>query len=413
MVLVTRARPWAILFTISVLAGLLAGCTGGEARSPLVAWDSLGVQILEIDRDRAPTEWGFDPEPEWVIGEEGSDSPELMLHQVVDARLLGEAGLVIAEAGSQRVIHVDLASGTARDWGGRGDGPDEFRGIERLFGRGGRQVGVFDVSRRRFAEFELTGSRVVDWRIPDSGPAGSYPLLTMGSSHAGEPVYYVLWVSGFPTEQVNGPFRGSGPLVRFTDPNQVDTLTFLPGHTTFVGEGASGFVSFGATSVIAGVGSGVWVGDTDHPEVKLWGHASEVDRIVRWTSSNDRTVTPERKAEFWSRLEIGLPPEERAMLEAMRDVIQIAEREPAFGDLKVSSTGTLWIGAFLPPEFWMLEEPPPPQEWLVVEEGWGEVRRLTTPPGLRVLQVEDEFFVGVHVDALGAETLRKYSLNRD
>lgn len=393
-------------FTLSglVLTAFLLGCEPAPEAPLLVAADSLGISILEVDHTRVASRLQVNPSPEWIVGAEGGDSPSLDLHRVVDVHLSDFGELWIAIAGSQEVLRVERASGAILRLGGSGDGPGEFRGIERVWGTGPGQVAGFDARRQRYVEFSQEGEILQEKSLLPIADTPEFPRLHRVSRGEGAESFYQVFPTGLSPTGSPGPYRGSGPLVRLGDPP--DTLTWIPGTATFTGDGFSGLILFGATTIVAEGPDGVWVGDTEHPVFTLWTGRTEPARIIRWAQPEREPVTADRARQLWSRLETSLPAGERELVAHMRGIVPVADYTPAFGSLLVDPDGVLWVGPFIPPERQMLDEPWPAQEWLVVDPGGPSAWRAETPEGLRVMQVGKDFILGIHTDELGVESVR-------
>jgi hypothetical protein len=172
-------------------------------------------------------------------------------------------------------------------------------------------------------------------------------------------------------------------------------------------------VLFGATSHVAEGREGVWVGDSERPEVVMWLEGDEPVRIIRWKAARPQPVTASRREEFWERLARSSPDADREMVGPLRDVVRLAEAVPEFGSLRASPEGWVWVGAYVDPEYALLEEPWPAQEWVVVDVAAERAGTIRTPPGLRVLQVGRDFVAGVHTGALGVETVRLHRIEFD
>lgn len=366
--------------------------------------DSAGIEIVEFDRDRLGQAWSVDPEAEWIVGNGQITDEELVLYGVNDAVLLEDDVLVIAEGSTEELIRVHLDSGTVERWGGTGDGPGEFRGLFRVYDAGDGRIGVFDPIRRRYVEFDGRRTIVEERAIPEVGQRGGG--LHLERSGAGE--LYLAAVTALPTTSTEGPQRGVGPVARLSE--SIDTLTSIRGKATFATQEIMAGVLFGPTTVVAGGRSGLWVGDTEERQVKLWQNSGQPQRIVRWTSDESRELSGERVNRFWENFEEALSADERGMLSEMRDVWVLADSVPAFGSLLAGPAGTLWVGSFLPPEIDMIGAPRPAQDWLVVDPEAGRAGTATTPEGLQVLQIGEDFIMGVHSDDLGVETVRRYGL---
>lgn len=402
---------WAVIGLLGAMSG---GCGAGDPEVRFAVRDSLGVQIVEFDADRIEHSWYVAPEPELVVGAESDDPTGLALHAVVDAIEVGGRTLFIAEGSTQQVISVDLSTWTVSRWGGAGDGPDEFRGVSRLFDLSDGSVGVYDRARLRVLQNDDEGSTREILRAEATGGSGEAPLVEILGRGPEERTVFLAYMSGLPPEPTEGSYRGTGPLVRFARGEAADTLGSVRGLTTFwhpdVGAGA---VLFGATTVVAGGNEGLWVGDTDEPELVLWGTTGGVVRIVRWSSTSSRELTSERTRAFWNELEASVPVPERPGIAMLREALPVAERVPVFGSVHAGPGGELWIGEPISPAVTLLERAPEPQHWRVVDFSSGRVVEVTTPHGVKVLRVGDEHILGLHRDELGTETIRRYRLRKE
>jgi hypothetical protein len=346
--------------------------------------------------------FAVDSAPVWVIGGDANGADDLVLHGIVDAALLGGDAVVIAERSTQQVIRVDLGSGAVRRWGRAGDGPEEFRGLAQVYDAGDGRVGAFDRVRNRYVEIDENGTFVEDMQVPAVNQLGTNYL-----ERAGTGALYLAAVTSFPVNPAPGARRGGGAVLRLGEP--VDTVTLIRGNAVFFEQDAMGGVLFGGTTVVAPAPSGLWVGDTELQEVVLWG-GDRIEKIVRWAAAEPRVLTEERKAEFWRHLEAGLPADQQPVLDDARRRMFFADTIPAFGSIETAQYGTLWVGSFVPPEPFLLEEAPPAQNWLVLDTESAAAGTVTTPEGFRLLVVGTDFVVGVHMDELGVETLRRYDL---
>ncbi|MEX2530904.1 MAG: hypothetical protein WD960_09030 [Gemmatimonadota bacterium] len=305
------------------------------------------------------------------------------------------------------MIGVPLDGADVVRMGGAGDGPSEFRRLSRVWRAGPGGVGAFDHARQRYVEFSEAGELVRDFQLTGGSEAGDLPSLYRVGGAADEPAFFHALVTSFPREPTSGPYRGRGPLVRIED--TPDTIAWLAGNTTFVAGQMAGYVLFGATSHVSEGGEGVWVGDSERPEVVLWADGDEPVWIVRWNGAGPEPVTASRQNALWDRMEGSAPEGGVAMMAQLRDAIPFAETVPAFGTLLASPEDLVWVGEYIDPEYDMLEEPPPAQEWLVVDVAAESAATIQTPAGLRVLRVGRDFVAGV----LGVESVRLYRIEFD
>lgn len=390
------------LLSAAAAATFSSGCGGTDAGAGAVVSDSAGVRIVHVDRDRAPFV-AVDTIPDLVIGDR-TDFSDLEFFGIRDVAVLNDELLLIAEGSTQQVIRIDLRDRGVTRFGLAGDGPAEFRGLSRLLPGTNGHVFAVDGRRRRMVEITDRGEPVREIAFPDVGRPGDRLLVEPAGPVSPENAYIAIHPAVW-TESRDGPYRDRGAIVRLLDP--ADTLAVFPGATVFASGGATGGVVFGATTLITGDADGIWVGDTNRQSVELVTPGRGVTRVVRWTTAASRVLDGARIAEFWQRIEDGLPPAQRAAIPAMKSMVPFADSIPAFGSL-VAGHRTLWIGSLHPPEAEMLEEPMPPQTWLVVDHDTGHTTQLMLPAGFELRHVARDYVLGIHRDELGLETIRRY-----
>lgn len=395
--------PHALTTPTALLLVLMGACsnTGSAEREAVVARDSAGVRIFLADSSGAEW-WEVGPEPTWIVG--GPDDAGARLHEVSDARLLTDGVVAIGNGSTREIVLVDPGSGVRARLGGAGDGPAEFRSVQRVMKRDSGRVAGFDPERRRVVVFEADGTFVRAEPLPEIAVPFARPLLVPVAGDA----YYLAFVSGL-SDRRTGVFRGDGPLVR-VERSQLDTVARIPGMSVFITETQMGGVLFGPTTVVAGAAGGVWVGDQAEPRVSFWTTGPRPDRIVRWTDLPDRTLTEERIDAFVrSGLEALPPGAPRDRAAAQLRSLPFSEEIPAYSDI-VAGDDVLWIGGFVSRALETAGVRAPAQSWLIVDLVGLRAARLVAPEGLRITQVGDGWIVGVHRDPLGVETVRRYEV---
>lgn len=410
-------------------------CQAGDPASDRAAVevrDSAGIQILEVEWASAPLLEVLDSVPEWTVGGE-ADGASLLLHQVRDAQLLGDGSLIIAEGGSQEVLHVNLSTREVSRWGGSGDGPAEFREIRAVVEGTGSRVGIVDHGRERYVEFDRAGEVVLERPL---GPFIQGPLLETALGTGG--VIYVAAADHLPDGA--GVQRASGRVVRLSGAGgagegagagagagedvggnegtgegtgaaspTTDTLAIFRGIEFVRTPEYMGHLFFGATGLLAAAEHGLWVADTAEPEVAFWAESGAPARLVRWHRALDRSSESVRRG-LMDAFVSAVPAEQRPLFEQRREEFPVRDELPAFGAMLAGEGGSLWIGeyvGFMPDA---LEMPNPTQEWLVVDPERERAHRVVTPPGVKVLRVGSDFLLALHRDNLGVESVRRYRL---
>jgi hypothetical protein len=410
-----RMLKWlAGVTAVGTLSIGLLGCDPDEPEGAVGVTDSAGVEELEVYWDDASEVWTVEADPEFVIGDGSMGMGGLDLNQVRSAALLHDGTVVVINGGSEEVVWVDPTNEEVRRWGGRGDGPEEFGGsggpmagpgLIRLAALESSRIGVIDQGRRAYVEIDVVEGAFYRVELRDQIASG-----IVGASVWRDGTVYLASAGTGPPE-VRGDVRRSRiELVRIpgSSGQAVEPITETLGPEAVATSSYMGVLLLGSGFAFAAGRQGVWVGDTSRPEVSLWESQDGPVRVIRWTTEADREVTPERLDELMGALAGDLREEDREIWRDMTGTIPTAEQLPAFESLLVGPNGDVWIGAFVSGIADRLERPQPAQEWLIVDPASGSATRLTTPEGLRVVQVGESFILGVHRDDVGVETVRMH-----
>lgn len=396
-----------------LLAGLAAcGPEGDDAPlrmgSPLASVrDSAGVEVVEIDLERARRVVRARPEPEWIVGAGPDEAVEEgpALHDVADARLLADGTVAIAEGSTQEIVLTDPVAGTHVRIGGEGDGPAEFRGLAAVFDAGQGRVGAFDHLRLRYVVLSPQGELLSETRLPRlaSGSAGRrfLPLDDGG--------YLFVHLPGVPETAAPEGTRPGG-AVTLVRGEAVDTVVRIAGRLQFRGARRMGAVPFGPTTVVARGAGGLWIGDTAERAVELRGLDGTLRRVVRWRFERSLALSDGRVDSLVEAAAATVPEAGRDRGREAFASLPFPEREPAFGGLMVDTGDRLWIGEFVEPEVRLYGVPRPARQWLVLTGDGRPLGMGVTPEGLRVTEIGRERVLGVHTDSLGVETVRLHRL---
>jgi hypothetical protein len=177
----------------------------------------------------------------------------------------------------------------------------------------------------------------------------------------------------------------------------------------------SGFVypMFESFGVAAASGQRIVTGHASRTELRVLGASAgyPVERLVRWTIG-DLDITSEDVAAERARLtkeNEGVPENLRAMLiePLITDARPIADRFPAFGQLRIGRDGRLWIREF-----------PRPQDttghhWIAFTADGRFDCRLDAPRFAQVYEFGADYLLVADPDSLGVERVRQYPLTRD
>ena len=121
----------------AVAALAAAACAGGQEAQGQIRTefrDSAGVRIVENNRppEGSRLDWRIGTEPLLSIGRMEGEEPYLF-GRIFGIEMLSDGRIVIGDDGTKELRVFDQQGNHLETWGGRGEGPGEFRGSQ-LFG---------------------------------------------------------------------------------------------------------------------------------------------------------------------------------------------------------------------------------------------------------------------------------------
>ena len=387
-----------------------------------VPWAAAALLVSSCgpspDSDRAsdPGGWDIASEPRVSVGGYGDD-PAYLLDGVVGATLLADGRLAILDRGSSELRYFDSDGRHVRSVAGPGDGPGELRFPMQLVRLPGDSLMALGV-RSGMTWFDPSGeyvrSRRVNWfEIGDQrcrlGEGGTWGLPD-GS------VLVVLEDNFYPRgcpPQPEGVWRQSGliGLQRWGPSPSFDTLAIVPATE----RNGDNYRVFGLSLLTVASSTRLYTGDTGADSISVLGLDGTPQGSI--ASPHERRPVPAAARELrerqWTR--------EDGSTE-YGDPFDYPERYPSYAQLLVDALGNLWVKEY--PE--VLEPLSSPQfasvyggfvqeggaRWAVLAEDGTVVQRLRTPAGLFVLEVGQDYVLGVARDPLGVETVQLHGLNR-
>jgi len=386
------------------LAGFLS-CAPPPAGPAISVYDSLGVEIIDFDLDRVPELGSVEAEPTWIFGATLDRESGVALGDIRDARLLRDGRVAVINGMAEEVLLIGPDIGEWESLGRRGRGPGEFEYVTAVSEAEGR-IWVYDGFANLLLTFQDGG--FVESRKPPSVrvPGPVYPEVVIpdgGGFYVGDAYLPPDVQAGLPVRRLVLVARVEGEIV--------DTLTVIQGDTGIPKGVGLSKLPFGAGYAMVKGDSGVWVGDSALPEVRFWSRAGVLQRIVRWRSSQDRTLTRRRIDSVMNRALAGRPASVRSRLRRTWRNTDFPSDIPAWGTLIMGIDGILWISEYPGPEVeWPFNQPYPAQMWWGVDPAGRPVGKLVSPAGLRVTGIGGDFLIGIHRDALGVETVRRHRI---
>ncbi|HSR41314.1 MAG TPA: hypothetical protein VLL48_04060 [Longimicrobiales bacterium] len=388
---------------------LLGALVPARAAGALVAAERLSAQ-------EAPTPVG---EPAWRLGALEAP-PEEQFYRVRNPLLLPDGRLVVPDAGSSRIRVFDDRRELLWTAGREGDGPGEFRSVDRVHRYRGDSLAVFDGRLQRLTIIDADGDV---GRTIGLGRASGAASIDAGPSGAEGPPVRLFAVGAFP----DGSFlvrRGElsvGPgdttavrRDRFTygrmDPEgrPLGDVVSLPDDEQFVwAEGGSRSArprAFGRTTAVAVGGENTFVADNTAFRVVVLDARGDTVRVL----STPRDPRPVREAdrERWRAAELEALGEGlmRRIAEQAVEAMAFPETMPHHGALVLGTDGRVWLEEYRPPHT------NSPSTWTVFAPDGGVVGRREFPTGFRLTWVGPDGALGVLQDELGVERVVLYRL---
>jgi hypothetical protein len=394
--------------TINLL--LTPGCgSEGEAGPSATVRDSSGVAIVEnhgsVPADAPP--WTLSADPITAIG--SFDGPEAdQLFRVRGALRLPDGRIAVGNSGTNEIRIYRTDGSHEKSWGGEGEGPGEFSSVL-LAGRWGDSLVIMDRSLRRITLLHPDEGFVRSF-TPEDG-AGQY-IMGAWAMAGGTVLLRDVFLGDEEVSLTDGSRRDPTPLaVCDAQGTLVADLGHFPGADQVFVTMRTDYgiarvlmdVPFGRSPQIAVAGNRMYFGSQDSYEIGVYRADGALERLVRL----DRIPIPVTDAELAAFVEADLAdldesaiPDRRRQLEEMPRM----EFRPAHGAVYADPTGYLFV-----------EDYPGPggdvTEFNVFDPKGRLVARLSLPPGLRPLEIGEDYLLGLYEDDLGVEYLRLYDLN--
>jgi hypothetical protein len=388
-------------------AAVLGAC--GEADrevSTAILRDSAGVVIAESSAPawKEGSGWRLSEEPVLNIGVLEGD-PNYQMFRVSGATRLPDGRIAVANAGSHQLRFYDSGGRFLKAVGGDGEGPGEFRVIYGVWPFRGDSLIAWDEQLRRFGVFTSSGEFARNMLVEKSGmnPRAVGPFAD-GSLFSVDEIFAI---SGTGVQQQYASYLRHSPAGAL-----LDSLGSFPTFRTIRIKLSNGGdyisnVGFGPRTAIASSADHFFVGTADSYAVGAYAPDGKLVRLIRWTGG-DRAVTAadvERFKEERVR-EASDANEQRREREHVAQ-LPFAEEFPAYSDLRADRTGNLWVRAFDRPGYEGLAR------WLLFDSEGRMMGEVLTPEDLWILEIGDDYVLGVGRDEFDVEHVRMYRLLKD
>lgn len=394
-----------VLTVVAFTAGV-AGCgTGSSGRAPAVR-DSAGVRIVE---SRAAAwggsgRWSVAESPLLDIG--SSEGPEeYQFYRVAGALRLADGRIVVADGGSSEIRIYDSAGNHQRTSGGPGDAPGEYRMIAGLGAGPGDSLWVYDYGNRRFSVLTGDGETVRTVSVGGFLSAAN----SVGRLPDGRFVVKEGWGRSTSGASRTGLVRDPVAVVLLaSDGTSTDTLGMFPGREVFVsvedGRAVMSTPLFAHNAHAALRGTSVVVGVQETMEIRLYSAQGTLQELLRVPNANLHLSASDIEARKQDVVSLEAV-ERQALARRQLDELAVPDSRPAYGRLLVGEDGSIWAGEHT-------RYPAVPRTWTVFSSDGRLLGEVVMPERFNLLQIGNDFVLGIALDDLDVEHVRLYPLEK-
>ncbi len=401
------------IFAVFVGIAATSACTrAGESSASVEVADNAGVTTVDSHEPKWRTgeAWSVSVKPQISIGV--VDGPgEYQLFHVSAAARQSDGDFVVVDGGTREVRLYDRDGTFVRILGGPGWGPGEFQDPAQVLVTATDSVIVWDNANYRITRFDPAGE-FVDVQSVDRGRIAKaidlplYPGTAQLLQDGQLLVRLVEKTKDFPA----GVFRPrSGALRVSVDLSRIDTLMFFGGIEQVHVRAPWGqtpvvpaFAKRTVTTVQATL-SRACIGDQEGPEIVCFGpDASRT--VVRWTS--EAVPVTEQEVAAWRDTTIALYTQKVSEDEALHVLAQVTVPlvRPHYSRLVLDRVGNLWV------ELGPTNGAAPELVDHLVFDRTGALLGVVALPPIVVLEIGDDYVMGIYGDELGVEYLQVHEI---
>ena len=359
-------------------------------------------------------DWMLSAQPVFVLGDADGDAAE-SFHGISGVHTLSDGSIVVADRATSELRVFSREGDHLRTLGGRGGGPGEFSLIAAMDVLPGDSMVVVDLGTRRVVLLDENGDEVGVIQMSLPGAAGGGPFVPLGSLSDGSFIMAEYPPSRRLLGLPPGEKRDTLHFVRWSMRTRVaDTVGSFPGHQSYVHNGSSHWILFGASSPAAVGRSSFYVGSNETFDIGQYDIAGNPVRRIRRTvperrvSSADVRAARDEADRRRQRAEVSAraaPTPIRMQMPATPPTLQHRETYPAFDRLLVDRMENLWVRHYLAPADTL-------QTWSAFDRTGRFQSEVQVPREVEVETIDSTTLLGTVVDSLDIEYVRVYKLIR-
>lgn len=382
---------------------LLSTCMSGETGT-----EEAGRSEADGDARATPT-WNLSEQPVLDLGRLDGQEPEIF-HGVADVTLAPTGELIVADGGSREVRVFDAQGRHHGTFGGSGDGPGEFRMLDRVQALDDGRVAAFDPILRRVTLLDLQEGVAGVTRIATQHPTplrvyrlldDSLFLAYTGSANPTIPKGVdrergeVLLVD---TEGVTATVVAYRGNEMYVDGSRVFTLALPLSPDTNWRLGAP----FGSRTFVDVSADYVALAESGVAQITLYDLDGSVERTIDWRQE-PIPVTDEQREQYREAYVQG--PQDEARREVLA-AVGLPEAHPVISELHFGREGDLWVRGVDPDGM-------KGSTWRVFGVDGNLKAEVEIPRHLQVHDIGQDYIAGVHRDTVGVERVVVYSMSRN
>jgi hypothetical protein len=397
----------------------LAACSSEDVATPAFeAYDSAGVEII-VSHSAA----GFDGP--WTLSEaallrigKGREEEPYVFRFITGATRLSDRSIALLEAPSWEIRRFDSKGTHLLSFGGRGEGPGEFRAIRGGIRRNGDTLLLLD-SDGTVARFDPEGRLLEEisamgLSLRDGEAGGEWTHLATDGA---------LWGARYPrtSEYPKGRAYRLPFLVVHTDPEGDGYHVVGEYLRTVDHEPRMGYYPAFFTRVKPSLDPpGLLIGDNETFTIDLIDDSGQLVRRMRYPAgirAADPEVVEVERTAWFAQYEVAVERGQLSDLPHYRRLIEgmpAPEVWPGFRDFLGDTEGFLWALEYGPRDMvpGAMRDPADHYEALVFHPNGYLLGTVEFPARFTPLEIGADYVLGVEVDDLGVYEMALFGLTR-